>query len=108
MPNDLVHRTSTLKFINFLCIGYLQDRQCQQKVQELQKLLEVAESCHKQEIKVLRENYEKKMGESNLRFQSITHAVKVSLAVIPHHHQSNFENLHKVPGIHWEIELKMG
>ena len=82
MPNDLVHRTSTLKFINFLCIGYLQDRQCQQKVQELQKLLEVAESCHKQEIKVLRETYEKKMGESNLRFQSITHAVKVSLAVI--------------------------
>lgn len=87
VPNFLAYRTSTLKFINFLCIGYLQDRQCQQKVQELQKLLEVAESCRKQEIEVLRENYEKKMDESNLQFQSITHAVKVSLAIIPHHHQ---------------------
>ena len=87
MPNFLAYRTSTLKFINLLCIGYLQDRQCQQKVQELQKLLEVAESCRKQEIEVLRENYEKKMDESNLQFQSITHAVKVSLAIIPHHHQ---------------------
>lgn len=61
-------------------MGFLQDQQCHQKVQELQKLLEVAESCHKREIKMLRENYEKKLDESDLQFQRISHAVEVSIS----------------------------